>query len=93
MKKIDSQPMLSVSAPPTSGPMATAAPIVAPQIPTAVPRSRPWKAEASSASEVANIAAPPTPCTARARLSMSGLVDRAQPSDATVKIPSPTTKM
>ena len=41
--------------------MATAAPIVAPQIPTAVPRSRPWKAEASSASEVANIAAAPTP--------------------------------
>ena len=44
MKKIDSQPMPSVSAPPTSGPMATAAPIVAPQIPNAVPRSRPWKA-------------------------------------------------
>ena len=65
-KKIDSQPMLSVSTPPTSGPIATAAPMVAPQMPNAVPRSRPWKAAASSASEVANITAPPTPCT-RAR--------------------------
>ena len=40
-KKIASQPMASTSTPPTSGPTATAAPIVAPQIPIAVPRSRP----------------------------------------------------
>ena len=38
-KKIHSQPRLSVSAPPTSGPTATAKPVVAPQMPNAVPRS------------------------------------------------------
>ena len=42
MKKIDCQPKESVSAPPKSGPIATAAPVVAPQMPNAVPRSRPW---------------------------------------------------
>ena len=40
-KKIASQPIASVSTPPTSGPTATAAPVVAPQRPSAVPRSRP----------------------------------------------------
>ena len=41
-KKIASQPMPSVSTPPTSGPTATDAPVTAPQTPNAVPRSRPW---------------------------------------------------
>ena len=41
-KKIDSQPLASTSTPPTSGPIATAAPVVAPHSPIAVPRSRPW---------------------------------------------------
>ena len=58
-RKIASHPMPSVSTPPTSGPTATAAPVVAPHTPNAVPRSRPWNAEASSASEVANMNAPP----------------------------------
>ena len=40
-KKIASHPIPSVSTPPTSGPIATAAPVVAPQSPNAVPRSRP----------------------------------------------------
>ena len=61
-KKIHSQPNPSVSAPPTSGPTATAPPIVAPQAAIAVPRSGPWNSCAISASEVANIAAPPMPC-------------------------------
>ena len=61
MKKIHSQPKPCVIAPPTSGPIATAPPIVAPQTPNAVPRSRPWNSWASSASEQANMAAPPTP--------------------------------
>ena len=52
-----------MSTPPASGPIATAAPIVAPQMPNAVPRSRPWNSCESSASEVANMIAPPTPCT------------------------------
>ena len=41
-RKIASQPMPSVSTPPTSGPTATEAPVTAPQTPNAVPRSRPW---------------------------------------------------
>ena len=60
-KKIQRQPAHSVRTPPTSGPIATAAPVVAPQMPNAVPRSRPWKAFASSASETANMIPPPTP--------------------------------
>ena len=63
-KKIDSQPNASVSRPPISGPIATAPPTVAPQMPNAVARSGPWNSCAISASVVANIAAPPTPCSA-----------------------------
>ena len=92
-KKIASQPMPSVSTPPTSGPTATEAPVTAPQTPNAVPRSRPWKAEASSASEVANMNAPPMPCSARARLRTSGVPASAHSSEATVKITIPITKI
>src|SRR3954447_4998109 len=67
-KKIDCQLICSVSTPPTSGPMATAAPMVAPQMPNAVPRSGPLNALAMSDSEVANIAAPPTPWRPRAKI-------------------------
>ena len=63
-KKIQRQPAHSVSAPPTSGPIATAAPIVAPQIPKAVPRSRPWNSWVRMASETENMIAPPTPWSA-----------------------------
>ena len=40
-KKIHRHESHEVSIPPTSGPIATAAPVVAPQIPNAVPRSLP----------------------------------------------------
>ncbi len=76
-KKIHSQPMPEVMIPPSTGPTATAAPVTAPKTPNAVPRSLPWKAWAISASEVANIIAPPVPCTARARLSISGVLGQA----------------
>src|SRR3954468_7183905 len=89
MRKIDSHPTDSVSTPPTSGPMATAAPVVAPHTPNAVPRSRPWNVAASSASDVANIAAAPTPCRARASSRNSGELASAQSSDAAVKSPRP----
>ena len=69
--------------------MATAPPIVAPQIPNAVPRSRPVNAPAMRASEVANIAAPPAPWSARARLSTHGVPDSAHSSDATVNTTIP----
>ena len=57
--------------PPASGPIATAAPIVAPQIPNAVPRSLPWNSCEISASAVANIIAPPIPWTPRAMIRKS----------------------
>ena len=90
-KKIHSQPSPSVSAPPTSGPTATAPPIVAPQAAIAVPRSGPWNSWAISASEVANIAAPPMPCSPRARCRKVALVASPQSSDASVNSPTPIT--
>src|SRR5919199_4650938 len=87
MRKIDCQPTDSVSSPPTSGPTATAAPVVAPQAPNAVPRSRPGNVAASSASDVANIAAAPTPCSARASSRNSGDDASAHSSDAPVNRP------
>lgn len=81
-----------MSPPPTSGPTATANPIVAPQIPNAVPRSRPWNSCAISASEVANMTAPPIPCAPRARFRNSGLVASAQVSDEAVNRTRPPAK-
>ena len=88
-KKIHSQPSPSVSAPPTSGPTATAPPIVAPQAAIAVPRSGPWNSWAISASEVANIAAPPMPWRPRARCRKVALVASPQSRDASVNSPTP----
>ena len=72
-----------------SGPIATAAPTVAPQIPNAVPRSRPWNSCERIASETANMIAPPIPCTPRARIRKSGLVAAPQSADASVKSATP----
>ena len=88
-KKIHCQPMPVVMIPPTTGPTATAAPVTAPKTPKAIPRSRPWKAWAISASEVANIIAPPTPCTARARLSISGESESPQTAEEQVNTTRP----
>ena len=71
-KKIQRHESHEVSMPPASGPTATAAPIVAPQRPNAVPRSRPWNSCDRSASAVANISAPPRPWTPRAMIRNSG---------------------
>ena len=62
-------------------------------MPSAVPRSRPVNAAASKASEVANIAAPPTPCSARERLSGVGALDNPHSNEATVKSTRPPTKI
>ena len=85
-KKIQRQPTYVVNAPPTSGPIATAIPTVAPQIPNAVPRSRPWNSWEMSASEPANIAAPPIPCAPRATISQVG--DCAAPHRAEARVKS-----
>jgi hypothetical protein len=91
-KKIHSQPSPSVSAPPTSGPIATAAPTVAPQMPNAVARSRPWKAWAINDSEVANSIAPPMPWTPRERISISGDTARPHAAEAAENRTRPRTK-
>ncbi len=78
-----------MSRPPASGPIATAAPVVAPQIPNAVPRSLPLKALARSASEVANIIAAPIPWAARDRFSTNGSPARPDASEATENTPRP----
>ena len=87
--KTDCQPIPSVRAPPTNGPIATATPIVAPYRPVAIPSSLPLNSCAISASETANMIAPPTPCTARETLSQVGSGASAATPDATVKITSP----
>jgi hypothetical protein len=89
-KKIHSQPKPSVSTPPISGPIATAPPTVAPQAPMAVARSLPSNSWAISASAVANIAPPPTPCRPRARLSRVASPEIPHRKDATVNSPKPT---
>ena len=92
-KKIHRQPRPLVSAPPTRGPTATAPPTVAPQAAMAVPRSRPRKSWPMRASEVANIAAPPTPWTARPTMRKVAELARPQTNDARVKMVSPATKI
>ncbi len=92
-KKIHSHPRVSVITPPTSGPMATAPPTVAPQTPIALARSLPSNSCAISASEVANIAAPPTPWRARKKLSTVGSFESPHNSEARVKTPNPIEKI
>ena len=92
-KKIHSQPIPSTSAPPTSGPIATARPVVAPQMPNAVARSRPSNSWARRASEVANIAAPPMPWRPRARSSIVGVVEKPQSSEAATNSTRPPAKI
>jgi len=78
--------------PPTSGPIATASPIVAPQIPKAVPRSFPKNSWEMSASAVANIAAPPIPWRPRAMIRKSGSFAMPQAAEAIVNSTMPITK-
>ena len=91
-RKIHRHESHEVRTPPASGPIATAAPIVAPQIPNAVPRSLPWNSCERSASAVANMIAPPIPCTPRAMIRKSESLASPQAAEATVKRTIPITK-
>ncbi len=93
MKNTHSQPRCSVMAPPTSGPMATAPPSVAPQMPIALPRSRPSNSCAMSASEVANMPAAPTPWRPRQMLRTVALSASPHSSEDTVKTTNPMAKI
>ena len=76
--------------PPSSGPAATANPIVEPQAAIALPRSGPSYSAPINASAVANSAAPPTPCRARAASSVATFGATPHRNEATVKIETPT---
>ena len=91
-RKIQRHDSQEVSMPPASGPTATAAPIVAPQMPNAVPRSRPWNSCDRRASAVANISAPPRPWTPRAMIRNRGSFEAPQAAEATVKSTTPIRK-
>ena len=88
-KKIHRQDRPETRMPPSSGPMATARPVTAPQTPKAVPRSLPRKASASNASDTANMIAPPTPCRARESCSISVLTAKPHSADAQVNTTRP----
>ena len=92
-RKIQRQESPSTSRPPTSGPIASAPPVIAPQTPSAMPRSRPWNSAASSASEAANIAAAPTPWAPRARSRTSAEGAAPQSAEQAVKRARPATKI
>jgi hypothetical protein len=81
-----------VIAPPSTGPIATPLPVIAPKSPSATPRSRPGNACASSASDVANMIAPPTPWAPREISRKSGPVATPQKSDPVVKATIPMAK-
>ena len=88
-KKMDRQPNASVSTPPASGPMALAAPIVAPKTPRARARAGPENSARSSGVAVANSTAPPAPCSARNNSSARAVQASAHASDPAVKMTRP----
>ena len=91
-KKIQRQFRPLVIAPPSTGPTATATPVTAPNAANATPRSRGVNAWASSASAVANMIAPPTPCSALASDRKSELCATPQSAEPSVKTTIPVAK-
>ena len=73
--------------------MATAPPTVALQAAMADDRAAPWKSWPMSASEVANMAAPPTPCSDRDAISSAGVCDSPHAAEARVNTARPNMKM
>ena len=88
-QKIHSQASPSATAPPTSGPLATAMPAIALKIPIAAPRRSGGKAALSSASASVATRAAPAPWTARAAISEPASGASAQAAEAATKRPSP----
>ena len=69
MPKIQCQSRARITAPPTSGPSATAMPLMPDHTPMARPRFSAGNVSASSVSVSGVTTAAPTPCTARAAIS------------------------
>ena len=70
--KIHCQPKLSTSTPPSSGPAMVATPATAPHMPIGAPRLAGGNIAVMNAIVCGAIAAAPSPCTARAAISISG---------------------
>ena len=83
-QKIHRQSRPWVTAPPTSGPAATASPVSAANRPSARPRDRGGKAAESSAIASGITSAAPAPCTTLAAINQPTPGDRAQAADAAV---------
>ena len=88
-RKMPRQLQLVVITPPRTGPSAVETPVTAPQTPNATPRSRPRKLCPSSASDVANMIAPPTPWALRDTISISGSWATPHSSEPRVKMTRP----
>ena len=93
IQKIHCHDRPSITAPPTSGPRATARPPMPPQAPSARPRRSAGTAALRIVSVSGATIAPPRPCSARAATSASIDGARAASADAAVKIPRPITNM
>ena len=91
-RKMPRQLQSVVMIPPRTGPSAVDTPMTAPQTPNATPRSRPRKLLPSSASDVANMIAPPTPWALRDTISISGSWATPHSSDPRVKMTRPIWK-
>ena len=89
MKKIHSQPNPSTSRPPASGPTSVATPAVAPHRPIAAPRRSGGNVRVMTAIVCGVMSAAPSPCTARAMMSISSVPEKPHHSDASVKTTSP----
>ena len=92
MRKIAPHQKFWRTAPPASGPPATAMPAVPAQIPMARPRSPGGKTFVMTASVVGWTAAPPMPITARHRMSATGLSLMAARTDPSAKMLSPMSR-
>ncbi len=77
------------TAPPISGPLATARPVMALNIPIAAPRRSGGKAALSRARPSGTRSAEPAPCRARAAMSTPTFGASAQAADAAVKSARP----
>ena len=88
-QKIHVQSMPSTTAPPTSGPLATASPVMALKMPIAAPRRSGGKAALRSARPSGITNAAPMPCSARPAISQPMSGASAQPADASVKRATP----
>ena len=92
-QKIQCHEMPETTAPPISGPIATARPLIPPHAPRASPRRSGGTAAERIVSVSGITIAPPTPCTARAASSAPIDGASAAAAEASVKIVSPIVNM